>query len=135
MISSYNSSDTYCSSSVLASLVEKCLSTLVVVRMARVLTLLIAPILGLSGLVSLIFRDFLDECSAGTSSYDQVTLAGEAGALSRDFASDVMLVASVRDGQVYDPPSEDILVMTSSPGRLLPQNPASELVESDLIKF
>ena len=81
------------------------------------------------------FRDVLDECSARTSSYDQVTFASEAGALSRDFGSDVVLAASVRDGQVYDPPNKDIPVMTSSPRRLLLHNPVSELVESDLIKF
>ena len=81
------------------------------------------------------FRDVLDECSVGISSYDQVTLTSEAGALFGDFASDVMLVASVRDGQVFGPPNEDIHVMTSSPRRLLPHNPTSELVESDLVKF
>ena len=44
------------------------------------------------------FRDVLDECSTGTSSYDQVTLAGGASVLSGDFSSDIILVAIVRDG-------------------------------------
>ena len=81
------------------------------------------------------FRNILDECFTGTSSYDQVTLASEAGALLGDFATNVVLVASVRDGQVYDIPNVDIPVMTSSPRRLLWHNPASELIELDLVKF
>ena len=39
-------------------------------------------------------RDVLDECSAGTSSYDQVTFTGEVGVLSRDFAPNVVLMVS-----------------------------------------
>ena len=32
------------------------------------------------------FRDALDECFIGMSSYKQMTFAGEAGILSRDFS-------------------------------------------------
>ena len=54
------------------------------------------------------FGDVLDECSVDMSSYDQVTFVGEAGKHSS---------------------------MMSSPGRLLPHDPASKFVKSDLVIF
>ena len=56
MVSSYNGSEAYSSSSVLVNLLEEYLSTLVIMKMTRVLTLLIVPILGLSGIMSLLLE-------------------------------------------------------------------------------
>ena len=61
------------------------------------------------------FRDVLDDCFTGTSGYDQVTFASEAGVFSGDFALDAILMVSNRMGQLNNPPNEDSLATTSSP--------------------
>ena len=131
MVSSCNSREAYFSSSILVNLLEEFLLILVVIR----ITTPHSAGFGFEWLGEPTFRDIVNECSTGTNSYDQVTLVGEASTFSGDFASDVVLVVSMRDDQVYDHPNEDIPVMTSSPGRLLPHNVTSELVKLDLVKF
>ena len=81
------------------------------------------------------FRDVLDDCSTGTSGYDQVTFADEADVFSGAFIPDTILMVSSRMGQFNDPPNEDSPATTSSPSRLLMYNPALELVESNLDTF
>ena len=61
-----------------------------------------------------------------------MTFASEAGVFSSDFVPDNVLRTSDRLDQFND---EDSLASTSTPGRLLPFNPASELIESDLVIF
>ena len=79
-----------------------------------------------------IFRDILDDYSVGMSGDDQVTFAGEADAFFGDFIPDTILRASDRLDQFND---EDSPASTSTHGRLLPFNPTSELIESDLDTF
>ena len=81
------------------------------------------------------FKDVLDDCSTGTSGYDQVTFAGEASVFLGAFVPDTVLMARSRMGQFNDPPNEDSPATMSSPGWLLPYNPASQLVKSDLDTF